>query len=132
MYSRVDVEKLPGKLIWERELRTSASVDKPETLPLSWDEILGANKTGTVLLTAESIDAGTAEKKRVGTQAVIQLTAIGSVWKRDSSGITLHFFSLMAGEKLPNVQLRLLDTEQKQLAEAVTDADGGGPLPYFL
>src|SRR4051794_28785168 len=131
MYSRVDVEKLPGKLIWEREMKTNASVDKPETLPLSWDEILGANKTGTVLLTAESIDPVTAEKRRVGTQAVIQLTDIGSVWKRDSSGITLHFFSLMTGEKLPNVQLRLLDTDQKQVAEAVTDANGGAHLPYF-
>jgi uncharacterized protein YfaS (alpha-2-macroglobulin family) len=131
MYSRVDVEKLPGQVIWERELKTSASVDRPETLPLSWDEILGANKTGTVLLTAESIDPVTAEKKRVGTQAVVQLTDIGSVWKRDSSGITLHVFSLMTGERMPNVQLRLLDTDQKQLAAAMTDADGGAHLPYF-
>jgi alpha-2-macroglobulin len=131
MYSRVDVEKLPGKVIWERELKTNASVDKSETLPLSWDEILGENKTGTVLLTAESIDPVSVEKKRVGTQAVIQLTDIGSVWKRDSTGITLFLFSLITGEKLPNVQLRLLNTDQKQLAEAVTDADGGAHLPYF-
>src|SRR5256714_7305165 len=130
MYTRVDVEKLPGRVIWERELKPNASVDKPETLPLSWDEILGANKTGTVLLTAESIDPVTAEKKRVGTQAVIQLTDIGSVWKRDSTGITLHLFSLTTGESLGNTHLRLLDTEEKPLAEAVTDADGGAHLPY--
>ncbi|HEX4641786.1 MAG TPA: MG2 domain-containing protein [Chthoniobacterales bacterium] len=131
MYSRVDVEKLPGKVIWERELKPNASVDKPETLPLSWDEILGANKTGTIVLTAESIDPVTPDKKRVGTQAVIQLTDIGSVWKRDPTGITLHLFSLMTGEKLPNVHLRLLDTDQNQMAEAVTDADGGAHLPYI-
>jgi alpha-2-macroglobulin len=131
MYSRIDVEKLPGQVIWEHELKTSAALDKPETLALSWDEILGANKSGTVLLTAESIDPVTAEKRRVGTQAVIQLTDIGSVWKRDSSGITMHLFSLITGEKMPNVHLRLLDTLQKQVAEAVTDADGGAHLPYF-
>src|SRR2546423_4603077 len=131
MYNRVDVEKLPGRVIWERELKPNLSVDKPETLPLSWDEILGANKTGTVLLTAESIDPVTAEKKRVGTQAVIQLTDLGSVWKRDSDGLMLHFFSLTTGESLAGIQLRLLDTEQKQLAEAVTDAQGGARLPYF-
>src|SRR5256714_7054726 len=131
MYSRVDVEKLPGQVIWQRELKTAANVDKPETLPLSWDEILGEHKTGAVMLTAESIDPVTEEKKRVGTQAVIQLTDIGSGWKRDSSGITLHFFSLMTGEKLPNLQLRLLDTDQKQLADAMTDASGGAHLPYF-
>jgi uncharacterized protein YfaS (alpha-2-macroglobulin family) len=130
MYSRVDVEKLPGQVIWERELKTSAGVDKPETLPLSWDEILGEHKTGAVLLTAESIDPVTAERKRVGTQAVVQLTDIGSVWKRDSGGITLHLFSLTGGEALPNVHLRLLDTEQKQLGEAVTDAQGGAHLPF--
>jgi uncharacterized protein YfaS (alpha-2-macroglobulin family) len=131
MYTRVDVEKLPGQVIWEREFKPDAGVDKPELLPLSWDEILGANKTGTVLLTAESIDPVTAEKKRVGTQAVIQLTDIGSVWKRDSSGITVHLFSLTTGESLANTHLRLLDTDEKQLAEAVTDADGGAHLPSF-
>jgi alpha-2-macroglobulin len=130
MYSRVDVEKLPGQVIWERELKTAASVDKPETLPLSWDEILGEHKTGAVLLTAESIDPVTAERKRVGTQAVVQLTDIGSVWKRDSDGLTLHLFSLTTGESLASVHLRLLDTDQKQLGEAVTDAQGGAHLPY--
>ncbi|HSP45191.1 MAG TPA: MG2 domain-containing protein, partial [Chthoniobacterales bacterium] len=130
MYTRVDVEKLPGQVIWQRELKTAASTDKPETLPLSWDEILGEHKTGTVLLTAESVDPVTAERKRVGTQAVVQLTDIGSVWKRDSGGLSLHLFSLTTGESLAGVQLRLLDTEQKQLAEAVTDAQGGAHLPY--
>ena len=101
MYSRVDVEKLPGQVIWTRELKTSAGLDKPEMLPLSWDEILGEHKTGAVLLTAESIDPVTAERKRVGTQAVVQLTDIGSVWKRDPSGITLHLFSLMTGRPSP-------------------------------
>lgn len=130
MYTRVDVDKLPGQVIWERELKTAAAVDKPETLPLSWDEILGEHKTGAVLLMAESIDPVTAERKRVGTQAVVQLTDIGSVWKRDSSGLTLHLFSLTTGQALAGVQLRLLDTEQKQLGEAVTDAQGGAHLPY--
>jgi uncharacterized protein YfaS (alpha-2-macroglobulin family) len=129
-YSRVDVEKLPGQVIWERELKSSTGVDKPETLPLSWDEILGDHKTGTVLLTAESIDPVTADRKRVGTQAVIQLTDIGSVWKRDSSGVTLHLFSLTTGHALPGVRLRLIDTDEKSLGEALTDADGGAHLPY--
>lgn len=129
MYSRVDVEALPGEVIWERELKSTAGIDKPETLPLSWDEILGEHKTGAVLLTAESIDPVTSEKKRVGTQAVVQLTDIGSVWKRDSAGITLHLFSLTTGQALPGVRLRLIDTEQKDLGEAVTDAQGGAHLP---
>ncbi|HKP05077.1 MAG TPA: alpha-2-macroglobulin family protein [Chthoniobacterales bacterium] len=130
MYSRVDVEKLPGQVIWERELNTAAAVDKQEIVPLSWDEILGENKTGAVLLTAESIDAVAASRERVGTQAVIQLTDIGSVWKNDFKQLTLHLFSLTTGVSLPNVQLRLIDTELKQIGEAVTDAQGGARLPY--
>src|SRR4051812_34621743 len=129
MYNRIDVEKLPGRVIWERELKTASALDKPETLPLSWDEILGEHKTGCVLLTAETIDPVTSEKKRVGTQAVIQLTDIGSVWKRDNGGLTIHFFSLKTAEKLAGVRLQMLDTEQKQVAEAVTDAEGGAHLP---
>jgi uncharacterized protein YfaS (alpha-2-macroglobulin family) len=130
MYSRVEVEKLPGRVIWERDLKTTAAVDKPETLALNWDEILGEHKTGAVMLTAESIDPVTGDRKRVGTQAVVQLTDIGSVWKRDPDSTTLHLFSLSTGESLPNTRVRLLDTEQRQIAEAVTDAEGNARLPY--
>ena len=132
VYHRVDVEKLPGKVIWERELTPDAGVDQPQTLPLNWDEILGEQKTGAVLLTAESIDPVTEGKKRVGTQAVIQLTDLGAVWKRDREGaLALHLFSLANGQSLAGVKLRLLDLETKQIGngEAVTDKDGNATLP---
>ena len=129
-YNRVDVEKLPGKIIWERDLTAAAEVDKQQTLPLSWDEILGEHRTGAVLLTAESIDPVTAERKRVGTQAVVQLTDLGAIWKRDRDGsVSLHLFSLARGEGLAGVKLRLLDTERKQLGDATTDAHGDARLP---
>jgi alpha-2-macroglobulin len=130
MYSRIDVEKLPGELIWDRELSTAAAIDKSVLLPLRWDEILGDHKTGAVLLTAESIDPVTAQRKRIGTQAVIQLTDIGSVWKNDTDQFTLHFFSLATGESLAGVQLQLIDKDEKQIGEAVTDAQGNTQLPY--
>jgi len=129
MYNRVNVESLPGKVIWERELTAGADVDKAETLPLNWDEILGEHKTGAVLLTAETIDPATPEGKRVGTQAVVQLTDLGAVWKRDPKGINLYVFSLTGGQPLPGVKLRLLDGERKELGEAVTDARGNARLP---
>jgi uncharacterized protein YfaS (alpha-2-macroglobulin family) len=131
VYSRVDVEKLPGKIIWDRELTAGGGVDQPQTLPLNWDEILGEHKTGAVLLTAESIDPVTAEHKRVGTQAVVQLTDLGAVWKRDRSGLSVHVFSLTKGQGLAGVKLRLLDGETKQIeeGEATTDKDGNARLP---
>jgi len=131
VYNRVDVEKLPGKLIWEHDLTASGGVDQPQTLPLNWDEILGEHKTGAVLLTAESIDPVTADHKRVGTQAVVQLTDLGAVWKRDRSGLSVHVFSLSKGQGLAGVKLRLLDTETKQIekGEATTDKEGNATLP---
>jgi uncharacterized protein YfaS (alpha-2-macroglobulin family) len=128
-YSRVDVENLPGKVIWERELAGGSEIDKPQTLPLNWDEILGEHKTGAVLLTAESIDPATPDKKRVGTQAVVQLTDLGAVWKRDPKGLNFYAFSLAGGQPLAGVKLRLLDTERKELGQAVTDAHGNARLP---
>jgi len=131
MYNRIEVEKLPGKVIWERELIAGAGVDQPQTLPMNWDEILGEHKTGAVLLTAESVDAVTAEHKRVGTQAVVQLTDLGAVWKRDRSGLSVHVFSLTKGQGLAGVKLRLLDGDTKQLekGETTTDKDGNASLP---
>jgi alpha-2-macroglobulin len=131
MYNRIDVEKLPGKVIWERELNPAAGVDQPQTLPLNWDEILGEHRTGAVLLTAESVDPVTTEHKRVGTQAVVQLTDLGAVWKRDRSRLSVHIFSLTKGQGIAGVKLRLLDAETKQVeeGEATTDKDGNASLP---
>ena len=131
VYSRIDVEKLPGKVIWEHELTPGGGVDQPQTLPLNWDEILGEQKTGAVLLTAESVDPVTAERKRVGTQAVVQLTDLGAVWKRDRSGLSVHVFSLTKGQGIAGVRLRLLDgnTRQVEKGEATTDKEGNASLP---
>ncbi len=131
-YKRVDVDKLPGKIIWERDLAADATVDQLKTLPLNWDEILGEHKTGAVLLTAESVDPVPETHKRVGTQAVIQLTDLGALWKRDRDGaLTVHMFSLAKGNGLAGVKLRLLDEEQKLIeeGEVVTDKDGNADLP---
>ena len=129
-YSRVEVEKLGGKMIWERELSPGGEADSHETLPLDWDEILGPHRTGAILLTAESIDPVNAAGKRVGTQAFVQLTDLGAVWKRGPTGaLFLHVFSLATGRNLPGVKLRLLDKSEKQLAQAVTDALGNARLP---
>ncbi|PYJ08760.1 MAG: hypothetical protein DMF06_11970, partial [Verrucomicrobia bacterium] len=130
-YNRIDVDKLPGKVIWERDLTTAAGVDKQQTLSLSWDEILGEQKTGAVLLTAESVDPVTETRKRVGTQAVIQLTDLGAVWKRDRSGLSVHVFSLTKGQGVAGAKLRLIDSKitPVEQGEATTDKDGNARLP---
>jgi len=128
-YSRLNVEALPGKVIWQRDLTLGGEVDSKQTLALNWDEILGSYRSGTVLLTADSIDPVTANGKQVGTQALVQLTDLGAIWKRDHAGMLWHFFSLTSGKSLAGLKLRLLDTSQKQLAQTTTDTEGQAHLP---
>ena len=51
-------------------------------LPLNWDEILGPGKNGTVLLTAEQISTAAPNVKRVGAQALVQVTDLGLCLER--------------------------------------------------
>jgi uncharacterized protein YfaS (alpha-2-macroglobulin family) len=97
-------------------------------MALSWDEMIGANRTGALLVTAESIDP-VLPPKRVGAQTLVQLTDIGAVWKRGADGTRLHLFSLATGKGISGARLRLLGSETEQLAEAVTDAQGAAQLP---
>ena len=127
-YSKVALDAVPGEVIWEKELTNPAPVDKDETIALNWDEIIGANRSGTVLVTAESIDP-VQPPKRVGAQTLVQLTDLGAVWKRDAGGMLLHVFSLASGKGVPRVRLRLLDAETNPLGEATTDEKGDARLP---
>ena len=127
-FSKVALDAMPGAVIWEKELTNPAAIDKDETITLSWDEIIGPNRSGTVLLTAESIDP-VQPPKRVGAQTLVQLTDLGAVWKRDAKGMLLHVFSLAAGKSVPNARLRLLDAEATPLGEATTDGKREARLP---
>ncbi len=127
-YQRVDVEALPGEVIWEKEFAPEGAVDSEETVRLNWDEIVGPNRAGAVLFTAESIDPLTREK-RVGTQSLIQLTDIGAAWKRDRDATLFHLFSLATGKAMKGVRVSLLDKDLKQLAQTQTDGRGEALLP---
>ncbi len=128
-YSRLDLDQLPGRTIWEKDYPCAGPVDAEQTVTLQWDEVIGANKSGVVLLTAETIDPINKEGKRVGTQTLIQLTDLGAIWKRDRSGTFLHLFSLATGKGIPSLGLQLLDTEGQSVADATTDAAGNAQLP---
>ncbi|MFN2507585.1 MAG: hypothetical protein ABR589_02305, partial [Chthoniobacterales bacterium] len=112
-YSRVNVEELPGKVIWGQDFAPDGAVDADQTISLNWNEIIGAHRTGAVLLTAESVDPLSPEGKRVGTQSLVQLTDLGAVWKRDPDATFLHVFSLATGKGVAAARLRLLDTDGK-------------------
>ncbi|MDQ3626865.1 MAG: MG2 domain-containing protein, partial [Verrucomicrobiota bacterium] len=129
MYSRVNTEALGGTVVWEKEIAAEAAVDTQNTIALSWNELVGENRSGAVLVTAESVEPVPPNSKRVGTQTLMQLTDLGAVWKRDREGTWLHVFSLASGKGVAGVRLRLLSGEGVELAEAVADERGDARLP---
>ncbi|MBA2432423.1 MAG: hypothetical protein H0V56_09970, partial [Chthoniobacterales bacterium] len=129
-YSRVEVEALAGEVIWTKEFEPGGEIDAQQTVPLNWDEVVGANRTGAVLFTAESLDSLGEGGKRVGTQTLLQLTDLGATWKRDRAESHLHVFSLASGKGIAGAELRLVDRELNVLGSAVTtDAQGNARMP---
>ncbi|MEP7249044.1 MAG: MG2 domain-containing protein [Spartobacteria bacterium] len=120
---------VPGKTILEETVETNAPRDQARTVPLSWDHILGGRRTGAVFLSAEaSIDRTDDDAKIVGTQAVVQLTDIGLVWKFNGTDAWVYAFSQETGLPLANVTLRLLTNENETLLTTKTSDAGIG---YF-
>ena len=124
MYTRVKVESLGGKVIWEKEITPGGAVDSQQIVPLNWDEMVGKNHGGAVVFTAESVDPVGPDGKRVGTQTLMQLTDLGAVWKRDPDGTFLHVFSLASGKGISGARAQLIDAELKPLDDGTTDEDG--------
>ncbi|MCA1659997.1 MAG: hypothetical protein LC642_05600, partial [Verrucomicrobiaceae bacterium] len=127
-YYRVDVESLGGKVVWEKEFAPGGPVDSDQVVPLNWDEMVGQNRGGAVLFTAESLDPLSASGKRVGAQTLVQLTDLGAVWKGDPDETLLHVFSIASGKAIAGAKLQLIDRELQSLGEATTDNDGNARL----
>ncbi len=124
IYTRVGVETLAGEVVWEKVFTPGGSVDSEQILPLDWNEIVGSNRNGAILFTAESLDPVGPKGKRVGVQILIQLTDFGAVWKREQEATRLHIFSLATGKGVPRARLQLLNGNLEEIAQSVTDARG--------
>jgi alpha-2-macroglobulin len=128
-YRGLPFELVPGKTILEETIETNAARDQARTISLSWDHILAGRRTGAVFLSAEgSIDQSGADAKTVGTQAIVQLTDIGLVWKFNGADAWVYAFSQESGLPLANVTLRLLTKDNETLLTTKTSAAG---LAYF-
>ncbi len=123
-HARVDVEDLAGVAVFEREYELSATMDEASPLALSWDEILGEGRTGVVLITAEQVGDVPAGSKWPGTQAMVQVTDTGLVWKTSKTEIFLYAFSLATGQPLAGVSLAVLNTAGATCSEVTTDDAG--------
>jgi alpha-2-macroglobulin len=127
-HTRVEDAAIPGEVVWSQDFRPTQKVDEKFIIPLKWDEILGVGRTGTVFLTAEQPDKTAPNVPRVGTQALVQVTNLGVIWKGGAGGFA-QVFSLQTGKPVAGAKVALLDEKGASLASATSAADGTARLP---
>jgi uncharacterized protein YfaS (alpha-2-macroglobulin family) len=128
---RIPESKISGKVIFDRTTElTDAAVDKRLRTQIDWNQIVGVNRGGMVLLTIEGDPIPEAGKQKVGAQALVQLTDIGALWARQSDKLRFFVFSLTSGLPSPSAGLRLLDANFKEIAKVSSDETGMATIPF--
>jgi len=123
-YRPVDYNLVPGRTVFDDTLALNAAPDAAKKLDLAWDRLLVGRRTGVVFLDAERADGGSDGTRKLGTQALIQLTDLGLVWKRARGSIDVFAFSHSTGKPVAGATARLFSNENESLREGVTDDKG--------
>ncbi len=129
LHAKVDPAKLPGTVVWQQDIAGTTDTDDQQEIALDWTKILGPNRGGVVLLTAEQADAPADQGQRPGCQTIVQVTDLGAVWKRAPGETFVHVFSLKTGKGVPGAKIRLLSEKDKTVASGKTDEHGLARLP---
>ncbi len=120
-FSEVDFKTITGRVAVDKEIAGTSETDEQQIVPIKWDELLAGRKTGAVFLTAEEPGDKSGRK---GTQAVVQLTDLGMVWKCSDKQAFVHVFSQANGKSIGGAKVRLLDEKGAMLCESETDTQG--------
>ena len=123
-YRPLDYNLVPGRTVFDEEFALGAEPDTAKKLDLAWDRLLGGRKTGVVFLDAERVADKPDRAPALGTQALIQLTDLGLVWKQSRTGLDVFVFSHNSGQAVPGATAKLFSDENEPLQEAITDASG--------
>src|ERR1043166_7235277 len=123
-YRAVNYELVPGRTVFNDVFNPTNDLDVASTLNLDWDRMLGGRKTGIVFVDASRTTDEYNENPALGTQALIQLTDLGTWWKKAGTGVEVFVFSHTSGQPVAGATARLVGDEDEILREAVTDASG--------
>jgi uncharacterized protein YfaS (alpha-2-macroglobulin family) len=128
---RVPDDKIRGRVIYDRPVELSgAQIDQQLKTQLDWSEIVGANRGGMIFLTVEGDPISGTGDRRVGAQALIQLTDIGVFWTRESDKLRFSLFSLSSGAPLASAEVLLLNENRTQINRAISDGMGSASVPF--
>ncbi|MBM3880631.1 MAG: hypothetical protein FJ387_13090 [Verrucomicrobia bacterium] len=130
-FRELDFNLVPGTTIFERAYHRTNAVDAVDTLELQWNDILGGRPHGAVFLSAEHTREAspTTTARRVGTQALVQLTDLGLAWKRSRAGTLAYLFSHTTGEPVTPGTVRIASDENVTLAQGAAGEAGWLRLP---
>ncbi|HEX9047932.1 MAG TPA: hypothetical protein VF988_12985 [Verrucomicrobiae bacterium] len=124
-YRAIDYNVLPGTTVCDKEIDLgpdSRDSDVAHKLDLNWDELLNGRRAGVVFLDARAENGD--EEPALGTQALIQLTDLGLIWKKCQTGVDVYAFSHTTGQPVPGATARLMSDENQFLQTAITDTNG--------
>jgi len=114
-YTRFNKDNVP-------EIKKFGGVDDPAELEFNWEKLLGGRKTGVVFVQATS--TGTDYRTQTTSQAVIQLTDIGLIWKQSEKEVFAHAFSLSTGKPFADSVVQLMSEEDKVISKGKTNMKG--------
>ena len=122
----LDWNQVPGRTVFQSELKTPAPTDQTRREPLPWNRLFAPDEAAAVMLYAEPLvtDASGREQFVPGPQAIVQLTDLGLVWKRAGEGLLVWVFSHATGRPVTNATVRAVTEENVELASARTDTRG--------
>ncbi|MEO7319086.1 MAG: MG2 domain-containing protein, partial [Chthoniobacteraceae bacterium] len=130
MYQPLPAGLIRGKKIFERTIEIlPGALDARQQTTLDWNEILGAQKAGVILLTVEGEPRPDVAGKHPGAQALIELTDLGVLWKKIAEGLRVTIFSMATGRPIDGAKAALLDTEFAETGRGATNAEGTVTLP---
>jgi alpha-2-macroglobulin len=123
-YRRIEYNLVPGRTVFNEEVSGNAQSDVVTNLVFHWDTVLNGRKTGLLFLDAERATDPVGGELPLGTQALIQLTDLGVVWKSAPAQVQAFVFSHSTGQPVAGAAVKLLGDENEALGQAVTGSDG--------
>jgi len=109
----VNYNLVPGRTVFNMQFDLGTEPDTTKQLELGWDEMLAGRKTGVVFLDAERVKGELESSPALGTQALIQLTDLGLVWKKARDGVDVLAFSHSTGRPVTGATARLFSDENE-------------------
>lgn len=119
----VPFDLVPGSEIPQFRVRSEAERDTTDQITIDVRDKID-RRHGAIFVQASSPGLKGSRHRKTATQAILQHTDIGLLWKNHATGSWVHAFSLLDGSPLKDVDLNVLNSANETVGEAQTDTTG--------